>query len=98
VDKDNFETVLPSIKKDIDDASFIALDLELSGISKSSLPSLLSHVNAESYYNLHKDIASRFQILQVGLSAFKEIEGNSNGAKKYLNCCCMSLTRCTICV
>lgn len=41
VDKENFGEVLDVVKKAIDEAEFVAVDLELSGVSSSSLYSFL---------------------------------------------------------
>lgn len=82
VDKDNFDATLAQIKADIDASEFIAIDLELSGITKSTKPTAQSFVNAEQYYGVHKSVSSTFQILQVGLCTFKHTSGEGKD-KKY---------------
>lgn len=43
IDKDNFEASLAKVKQDIDESEFVAIDLELSGVS---------FVLANSHFNL----------------------------------------------
>jgi len=81
IDKDNFDATLDKIKADIDASEFIAIDLELSGITKQNKPTPQSFVNAGEYYEIHKSVSSTFQILQVGLCTFKRIAGEEKEQK-----------------
>jgi len=82
VDKDNFEATLEKIKADIDASEFVAIDLELSGITKITKATAQSFVNAAEYYEVHKSVSATFQILQVGLCTFKPTAGEGKD-KKY---------------
>lgn len=78
INKDNFFHVLPDVLKDISVATFVSLDVEMGGITayprygpygrhhQTAKPSL------EQEYSDIKESASKYQVLQLGLTCIKE--------------------------
>ncbi|RPB02215.1 ribonuclease CAF1 [Choiromyces venosus 120613-1] len=72
VNNANFRYLLPDIIDSIESSSFVAIDLELSGIHKTFGPRntpLNRKQNLEERYQEVKAAAERFQVLQFGLCA-----------------------------
>lgn len=68
--KDNFEELLPQITAAIDEADFIAMDAEMSGINSSNLkPNFLDTV--EERYKRTAATVPDFLIIEFGLCMFK---------------------------
>ncbi|KAJ8043697.1 Pre-piRNA 3'-exonuclease trimmer [Holothuria leucospilota] len=84
VTKDNFTQVYPEIEQSLRHASFIALDLEFTGLTAEG-----EHVNSlfdsiEYRYQKLKMMAQKFSIPQLGLTAFVKMkEGNKYEAFTY---------------
>lgn len=65
----SFYPVLLDILKDVSEAHFVALDLELSGVpSKSINPERTGKPSLQERYRETKEAAERYQILQFGLT------------------------------
>ncbi|RZF45247.1 hypothetical protein LSTR_LSTR010391 [Laodelphax striatellus] len=78
VTRENFKTLLPTIKADIDEAEFFAIDGEFTGLTINGIAITPFDTPAE-YYKKLKDGAMDFLFFQFGLAAFKFDEA----AKKY---------------
>ncbi|KAK2171272.1 hypothetical protein NP493_1085g00046 [Ridgeia piscesae] len=84
--RSNFETLFPDIEQSIQDADFIAIDAEFSGLrqpsSKDERPSLFD--TGEERYKKLRRCVSQFTLMQIGLSAFvKDVKDNRYIAHTY---------------
>ncbi|XP_057295742.1 poly(A)-specific ribonuclease PNLDC1-like [Hydractinia symbiolongicarpus] len=70
VTKQNFEQLFPAIKEAIQNASFVAIDSEFTGLSTSILYEPTLFDTAESRYEKLKKSLAQFTICQFGISAF----------------------------
>eukprot|EP00331_Platyophrya_macrostoma_P019288 CAMPEP_0176462384 /NCGR_PEP_ID=MMETSP0127-20121128/35233_1 /TAXON_ID=938130 /ORGANISM="Platyophrya macrostoma, Strain WH" /LENGTH=532 /DNA_ID=CAMNT_0017854287 /DNA_START=24 /DNA_END=1622 /DNA_ORIENTATION=+ len=77
----NFEECYESIKKHLPACSFVAMDLELTGIKTSDAESYID-TPAERYNKL-KSAASKYRIIQIGISLFTDIGNNQFEARTY---------------
>ncbi|CAM9190358.1 unnamed protein product, partial [Ectocarpus fasciculatus] len=75
VTSENFGELLPAIKQHIADAAFIALDEEMTGIQDRAVRISADDAPAERYKKM-VPVASRYSIIQFGLSLF---HSNANG-------------------
>ncbi|RWS12161.1 poly(A)-specific ribonuclease PARN-like domain-containing protein 1 [Dinothrombium tinctorium] len=71
VTNENFEQLLPSIEETIRMASFVAIDMELSGLNASPAlkPTLFDSI--EERYRKQRETVNRFVCCQFGLTCFK---------------------------
>ncbi|XP_055943527.1 poly(A)-specific ribonuclease PARN-like isoform X1 [Argiope bruennichi] len=81
VTKSNFEELLPSIKKAIDECDFLAIDTELTGLYNARSEEHAFDTMEERYSKLREQ-CSKFLIIQFGLSTFKYHPEE----KKYTHC------------
>lgn len=79
--QEDFWQWLPQILQDISEATFVAIDLEMSGIStKTQAPTNLNPSTSDAYLKL-RDAAKNYQILQVGLTCarLEDDEASAHG-------------------
>lgn len=67
VNKNNFFWALPGILEDIQKSRFVAIDVEMSGIS-STLGHASQKESMQDAYTKAKDAAENFQVLQIGFT------------------------------
>lgn len=77
ITRQSFFYLLPRILSELADCEFVALDLELSGISLRPAQGRLTKASAgrqtlQQRYEEVKEAAERYQILQLGLTLVKE--------------------------
>ncbi|GFW43198.1 poly(A)-specific ribonuclease PARN [Trichonephila clavipes] len=70
VTKSNFKEILPKVKESIDEADFIGIDTELTGLYASRCEEHAFDSMAERYMKI-REHCSKFLIIQFGLSTFK---------------------------
>lgn len=81
VTKSNFEQELESIQESIQNSSFIAIDLEFTGIALGSAFKNFYYDSLQCRYEKYRAIASNFAPMQFGLSTFtwnKDDQGAGN--------------------
>lgn len=86
VDKFSFYPLLVDILTDISEAHFVAIDLELSGVpsKQSSSGNGAGKPTLQQRYLETKEVAERYQILQVGLTCVtQDVEGSKYILKPY---------------
>lgn len=81
IDRPSFAARLPTILRDISNASFIAVDLELSGIPVNRFRDVKQSL--QERYSEVKQAAEKFHILQVGLTCVESTE-DGDGNEKYI--------------
>lgn len=74
--KTNFIELLPKIKKSIDEADFIAIDTELTGLGKERTFNLFD-TQAERYSKI-RQTSFDYLMIQLGLTAFHSSDRDSN--------------------
>lgn len=79
VTRHNFEEALPGVVESIEEAQFVAIDTELTGLSSASNFEDMTDEPRERYIKLRK-YATDFGILQYGVACFRWDEAS----KKYL--------------
>ncbi|XP_072155303.1 poly(A)-specific ribonuclease PARN isoform X2 [Bemisia tabaci] len=70
VTKDNFQSLLPDIKKSIDEASFLAIDGEFTGLNDGG-PRANPFDTPAQYFDKIRNGCSEFLLIQFGLCVFK---------------------------
>lgn len=80
VNKANFPVVFPHFKKLLKTCSFYAFDEEMTGISVPEVNQNATQTPEESYQS-RREAASRYGIIQVGISLFHRDEESSNQGK-----------------
>ncbi|XP_062505633.1 poly(A)-specific ribonuclease PARN-like [Corticium candelabrum] len=84
VTKENFSSLLPEIRELVDEAKFIAIDAEFTGISLQTSNNFSLRDGGSSRYGKLKAIAKEFSLCQIGLSIFvKEKDENQFIAHTY---------------
>ncbi|KAJ3054836.1 hypothetical protein HK097_000701 [Rhizophlyctis rosea] len=79
--KNNFEAILPLIEKAVEEADYIAIDTELSGLGKQKLDVL---DDSQERYTKLKEAATEHLIVQFGVCTFKwDAESKSYIAKPF---------------
>lgn len=69
INQNNFWSTLPVVLKAIAEATFVAVDLEMTGIKSKQITSLsVSSSSMEQVYHQAKNSAEAFQIIQIGLT------------------------------
>jgi poly(A)-specific ribonuclease len=77
VDKDSFWPQLVPILRSICDSSFVAIDLEMSGIPMKGYGShdkfrLVGKPNLQELYEENREAAMKYQVLQIGITCIEE--------------------------
>eukprot|EP00928_Gymnodinium_smaydae_P032040 TRINITY_DN23320_c0_g2_i1.p1 TRINITY_DN23320_c0_g2~~TRINITY_DN23320_c0_g2_i1.p1 ORF type:complete len:584 (+),score=64.27 TRINITY_DN23320_c0_g2_i1:45-1754(+) len=73
VDIDNFDSALGMLKEHLPNASFVAIDLEMTGITGPSYTKTVAgDIPQEQYSKARKVIAQPLNIVQVGICLFEE--------------------------
>lgn len=79
--RENFEEVLPEVLEAIQGCAFVALDLEMSGISLTDPQFRTNYGDTpQERYAKMRPVASRYNIIQLGLCTFTK--GGGKGGKK----------------
>ena len=81
VTKHNFPHVITEIQHMIDDCDFIAIDLEFTGLFQLLTNDFLD--NCEEFYAKSRINVNKFQVIQVGMSFFKMINGKEFNSNSY---------------
>jgi len=79
VRKENFDHVFPEIRKSIEDAAFIAIDGEFTGLSTSPIYEPALYDTQEDRYRKYLRSLSNFCICQCGLSMYVPSKESENG-------------------
>ncbi|XP_044758670.1 poly(A)-specific ribonuclease PARN-like [Coccinella septempunctata] len=69
VTRQNFEEVLPKVKKSIEEATFLSIDCELTGLN--TIRNINAFDTIEQYYNKVRENCREFLVIQYGITAFK---------------------------
>ncbi|OTB08422.1 hypothetical protein M426DRAFT_263671 [Hypoxylon sp. CI-4A] len=85
VNRDNFFSVLPTMLAEAEKSRFVAVDLEMSGISSTQGRTRYDTTLQGSYTRL-KEVAEQFQVLQIGFSFISFNEQTSTYQTRTFNC------------
>ncbi|XP_014481530.1 PREDICTED: poly(A)-specific ribonuclease PARN-like domain-containing protein 1 [Dinoponera quadriceps] len=84
VTSENFKEIYPQLERTLKDASFIAIDTELSGIDADNIRNSLFD-SIEERYNKNKNIIQPYIIVQFGITAFQRQHDKNEYSAKIFN-------------
>ncbi|KXH59117.1 hypothetical protein CSAL01_05484 [Colletotrichum salicis] len=83
VSSENFWRQLPKILLSIAKSDFVAIDLEMTGITNKSSEDGLENPTNQQIYESAKKIASKFNIFEMGITCVQHESGNSYKTESY---------------
>jgi len=83
VTRENWEEALPAMRAALEEADFVAIDFEFSGLAADRSQEVHAMDSLQERYSKLRDAAQKLAVLQLGLCAFRWVDGNGIEAKPF---------------